>query len=173
MANPIIIGGGSGDQPSDPKVPHGSSTESSLWVDEGWKQRAQKEKEGLAASAEKAEDAGEDRPLPPASFLGLIEEFAVRAMLALGQLRDPSSNEVYIDLDGAKYVIDTLSVLEEKTKNNLDASEAATLKQVLHNLRLTFVHVSKAASSRGPAAGPGGAIPIDPGSAKPGPKIVY
>ncbi len=193
MATPIIIGGGSSEQPADKRSPEAPKGDSRLLVDESWKEKAQKEKERLAEAAEAAQEAQDERALPPASFLGLLEELAVRAMLALGQIRDPSSNEAYIDLDGAKYVIDTLGVLEEKTKNNLDATEAATLKQLLHNLRLTFVHVTKAAASAMAAQGYGAApgapgsggalppgssvsgnpVPGSPSPGKPGPKIVY
>jgi hypothetical protein len=64
-------------------------------------------------------------------------------MLSLGQIMNPNTGEVYLDLDAAKYAIDLLAVLEEKTKGNLDATELATLREVLHNLRLLFVHVAR------------------------------
>lgn len=169
-------------KPSDapPKIILSGSQEEDLKADESWKEKAQREKERLAETQQEAEAA--ERQLPPASFLGLVEELAVRAMLALGQLRDPQSQEVYIDLDGAKYVVDTLQVLEQKTKGNLEPAEEQALKQLLHNLRLTFVHVSRAAAAAlaaegrmgpgaGGAAGPGGAGEGPPG--KPGPKIIY
>jgi len=154
-------------------------------ADESWKEKAKREKEKLADDANARAQEALDRQLPSASFLGLVEDFTMRAMFALGQIREPGTQEVYLDLEGAKYVIDLLDVLEQKTKGNLDANEAQALHTVLHNLRLTFVQVSRMAASavaaemeRNPAAsGKPGAKPdapaAGPGPQKPGPKIIY
>jgi hypothetical protein len=107
-----------------------------------------------------------------------VEELSLRAMLALGQLRNPATGEAHFDLDGAKYAIDQLGVLEQKTKGNLEPGEKAGLKEILHNLRLAFVHISKnppTLSDQPPRAG------VDPlhsrgAEAEPdsgGPKIIY
>jgi len=143
-------------------------------ADESWKEKAQREKEKLA-QAEKERGEEPPRDLPPASFLSVVEDFAVRAMLALGQIRDPGTGQVYIDIEGAKYMVDLLEVLEKKTKGNLEANEEAALKEVLHNLRLTWVRVSKALQAAALAqkeqALRSGADPDAP--TPPGPKIVY
>jgi hypothetical protein len=134
-------------------------------ADEGWKEKAKKEKEKLADTAG-AGTGREGGQLPPASILGLIEDLALRSMMALGQFRDPATGEVYLDLEGAKYTIDLLSVLEQKTKGNLDPTEEGALKDLLHNLRLTFVHVSKQAAAMMAAqgAGPGAPVAAGPGA---------
>jgi len=107
-------------------------------ADETWKERAQQEKEKLAGKADR------ERPrAPPASLLGLLEELAVRAMLGLGQIQDPISGEASINLEGAKYAIDLLGILEAKTKGNVDSTESAAMKDLLQNLRLSFVQISK------------------------------
>jgi hypothetical protein len=108
-------------------------------TDETWKEKAQKEKQKLADDAE----AAGRYDLPAPSFLGIVEELSVRALLALGQLANPATGEVYFDLEGARYMIDLLGILEEKTKGNLSASEKAALEQVLHGLRLTFVQAGR------------------------------
>lgn len=181
-------------QPEKPKiiVPGGGAPEeagaSEKHADEGWKEKARREKEKLAEAA--AQGAAEARELPAASFLGLLEDLAVRVMFALGQLREPGSQEVYLDLEGAKYHIDLLGILEAKTKGNLDATEAATLKELLTNLRAAFVQISrsvgaaviaaqaKAGGTPGAAGGPepkgppGGGKAGGPGGDKPPPKII-
>jgi hypothetical protein len=48
-----------------------------------------------------------------------------------------------VRLDLAKHAIDMLGILEEKTKGNLAADEAAMLENVLHQLRLAYVEASK------------------------------
>lgn len=143
--------------------------------DESWKAKAQKEKEKLLEA-----EAEADRKLPPASFHGLVDELALRALLALGQFGNPSTGEVYLDLESAKYAIDLLAVLQEKTKGNIDEEEKGHLEDALQQLRLVFVQVSRlpAGSPRGPgprAGGSSGAVP--PGAStpgeKPGPKIIF
>ncbi|HVR73019.1 MAG TPA: DUF1844 domain-containing protein [Planctomycetota bacterium] len=141
-------------------------------ADEGWKERAQKEKEKLAGGSKGREGAAEREPgadeAPQASFLALLEELAIRAMMALGQIRDPMG-DVRFDIEAAKYTIDLLGVLEVKTKGNVDAHEAAALRDLLHNLRLAYVQLSR---NPPPAAGPAREPQAPPPTQKPGPKIV-
>jgi hypothetical protein len=145
-------------------------------TDESWKEKAREEKEKLSSKPEERPEA-----LPPASFLGLVDELSFRALIALGQVRPPGAEEVYIDLDGASYAIDLLDVLQQKTKGNLGREEEAALEHVLHDIRLLFVHVSRAVAAHGgrdPAGappGPAGAAPgkpAGPAEEKPGPKII-
>ncbi len=43
------------------------------------------------------------------------------------------------DLDAARHIIDTLTVLREKTRGNLTGDEQSLLDMVLHELRVRFV----------------------------------
>ena len=75
-------------------------------VDEDWKQKAAAEKqaleEALSENAEEpasAEPSGEaDYDLPPASFPGLLQEFSTRALVSLGMVPNPFSEEAPVDL---------------------------------------------------------------------------
>lgn len=138
-------------------------------TDETWKRRAQMEKEKLASSEE-----GPPKP-PPASFLGLVQELGLRALVALGQVQNAVTGEIYFDLDEAKYAIDMLGVLEEKTRGNLDPSEKAVLSEVLHTLRLSFVELSRNPPRFGGPGGPevSGKEPPAGESGARGPKIIF
>jgi hypothetical protein len=118
-----------------------------LIIDEDWKKEAQQEKEVLAAQEEqekeKQKEAKERRPLPPVSFPGLISVFATQAYLALGILRIKEDEEREPDFEMAKYNIDMLAMLEEKTQGNLSADEKKVLEEALQQLRMTFVTLSK------------------------------
>ena len=46
------------------------------------------------------------------------------------------------DLEAAKFNIDMLAMLEEKTKGNLSPEEAGLLEQTLHQLRMAFVQLT-------------------------------
>jgi hypothetical protein len=118
--------------------------EKKLIIDDDWKQEAKREKEILAAESKtEKQDAGERGALPPASFQGLLSMFVTQAYLALGLLRVKEDQEPVVDLEMAKYNIDLLGVIEEKTKGNLDEAEAKMLEESLHNLRLAFVQLSQ------------------------------
>ena len=88
--------------------------------------------------------------MPPASFEMLLTMFATEAMAALGQLPNPLTNEVSINLEHARYAIDMLQMLGEKTEGNLDAGEKKMLEDLTHQLRMLYV----AANSPPPAAPP-------------------
>lgn len=122
--------------------------EKKIIVDEDWKQEAQREKEILAAK-EKAEGGkkGEDEvrergPLPEGNFAALISMLATQALFALGLLQVRGQEERKPDLELAKYNIDMLETLEEKTKGNLTEDEQRVLSSTLSELRMGFVQVS-------------------------------
>jgi hypothetical protein len=49
-----------------------------------------------------------------------------------------------VDILGARQSIDMLALLEEKTRGNLTQKEAATLKNVLFELRMMFLEITNA-----------------------------
>jgi hypothetical protein len=81
--------------------------------------------------------------LPPASFPLIAATFGTQAMLALGQIPNPLDGKTEVRIDMAKHAIDMLAILEEKTKGNLTADEAAMLESLLHQLRLAYMNVAK------------------------------
>jgi len=137
--------------------------EKKILIDDDWKSQVAAEKEELKReAAEQPAEPPQPMPpsqqqMPPASFEMLMTMFATEAMTALGQMPNPINNELSINIEHARYAIDMLQMLEEKTKGNLDPNEASTLESLLHQLRMLFV-----ASQSGPATSP--EQPIAPGS---------
>lgn len=125
--------------------------EKKLIIDEDWKVQAQKEKEVLAAkeAEEKKAKIREERekkkhPMPPANFTSLVSLLVTQTLFALGAIGDKDETEKREpDLNFARYNIDLLSMLEEKTKGNLSPEEAELIKNALHQMRMTFVELSK------------------------------
>ena len=113
-----------------------------IHVDEDWKAQARAEKEKLAkeAAEEKAnkESAGAGE-LPPASFATLVNSLMMQTLMAMGGMEDPNTGKRVIDLNLAKFHIDTLGILQEKTKGNLEETEEKMLDQLLHELRMNFM----------------------------------
>jgi len=121
--------------------------EKKIIVDEDWKAQAQKEKEILKKEEElehKAEvKTQEPRPLPDADFAGLISMITTQAYYAMGLIGTEQDKERPPDLAVAKYNIDMLGIIEEKTKGNLTEDEAKLLESTLHQLRMIFVQLSE------------------------------
>jgi hypothetical protein len=124
--------------------------EKSIFIDEDWKAQVQKEKEEAAQKAETAEaeadNAGEGdeatgpgQQPEPGSFSGLVQSLATQAMLALGLIAPPDQQQVMVDIVGAKYMIDTLDMLKEKTEGNLTEDESKQLTEVLAELQRFYV----------------------------------
>lgn len=82
--------------------------------------------------------------LPPANFAGLLIGLATSVFIHLGESPDPALAAGEVDLPAAKHSIDLLSVLQEKTRGNLEQEEEALLTTLLYDLRLRFVQASGA-----------------------------
>ena len=71
----------------------------------------------------------------------------LEAMLYLGALPDPRSGEVMEDVELARYKIDLLAMIQEKTQGNLSDDEKQQLEKVLYQLRTVYVQKTQAADS--------------------------
>ncbi|NQT05987.1 MAG: DUF1844 domain-containing protein [Candidatus Omnitrophica bacterium] len=78
-----------------------------------------------------------------ADFSTLISSMAMEALIFLGEIPNPMSKKKEENLDQAKFVIDTISSLKEKTKGNLTAEEANQIDNILYELRTKFVAKKK------------------------------
>ena len=121
--------------------------EKKIIIDEDWKKEAQKEKEILAAKeeADKKETLEEDKhrgPLPKGNFAALISMLTTQALFALGVLQIKGQEEKEPDLEMAKYNIDMLETLEEKTKGNLPEEEQKVLENTLNEVRMAYVKLA-------------------------------
>ncbi|MHC4619028.1 MAG: DUF1844 domain-containing protein [Planctomycetota bacterium] len=121
--------------------------EKKIIIDEDWKQQARKEKEVLAAreKAEKKEEVKGQRPrgpMPKGDFAGLVSMLVTQALFSLGLLQVEGQEKKEPDLELAKYNIDMLETLEEKTKGNLTEAEENVLKNMLNEVRMGYVKVA-------------------------------
>jgi hypothetical protein len=118
-------------------------------VDGGWKERVENERRKLQDTLDRGSPA---RQLPPASFMTVLSTFATQAMVALGETEVPGVDGRSVDLDAARFTIDSLDVLRQKTAGNLSEVERKTLEQILQDLRLRFVARTKEEEEKGPAS---------------------
>ena len=138
----------------------------SLHIDNDWKKQAQEEKRRLAETAEKqraeqakaqsaAGNAGAGRTGPPgsatgrrtgreapqANFAALLNSILTQAMMYLGEIA-PQGVEPTVNLDMAKYQVDLLGILEDKTRNNLAPQEQYLLDTAMYDLRTRFINTA-------------------------------
>jgi|SRR5580658_4387704 hypothetical protein len=91
------------------------------------------------------------------TFERFLASLYMTAMLQLGMMRE-QGQQPRVDLIGARQTIDTLSLIGEKTKNNLTVVEENFLQNSLYELRMAYVEVTNALArppKPGPAAGAG------------------
>lgn len=106
-------------------------------IDERWKESVEKEK------TKKTEEK-EERPYSmEANFSTFISSMAMEALIFLGELPNPITKKKELNLTQARYIIDTISCLKEKTKGNLTAEEANILDNILYELRTKFLAKNK------------------------------
>lgn len=124
------------------------SDEKKIIIDEDWKSRVAAEKEALSREqgepsvgdgGEAAPEATSSMPLPPASFEMLVTTLATEAMIGLGQIPHPMTGKVHAEFAQARYAIDMLEMIAEKTNGNLTPGEDRGLRDLLHQLRMAFL----------------------------------
>jgi hypothetical protein len=81
--------------------------------------------------------------LPEVTISTFVLSLSSSALMHLGEIPDPETHEVRVDLPLAKHIIDTLGMLQEKTKGNLEADEDSLFKSMLYDLRLRYVQKSQ------------------------------
>jgi hypothetical protein len=82
------------------------------------------------------------------SFQMLIDFLTRNAAAMLGGMADPRTGQAFVDLEGAREVIDMLDALREKTRGNLSKEDDNLLIEVLGSLKMTFMEISKAAAEQ-------------------------
>jgi hypothetical protein len=118
-------------------------------------------------TAVRAANPGMDRP-PEMSFEQIIQSIYMTTILQLGGATEPGQ-QPKIDLMGARSSIDMLSILADKTRNNLTPAESALLDNALFEVRMGFLEVTQALARASatrqpppPGSGPAGPPPGRP-----------
>jgi hypothetical protein len=120
--------------------------EKKIIIDEDWKQEAKKEKDVLAAEEElkKKEQKQTQRrgPLPKGDLAALISMLTTQAFFSMGAFKIEGQQDHEPDLELARYNIDMLETIEEKTKGNLTEQEEKVLKDTLNQVRMAYVKIA-------------------------------
>jgi len=97
-----------------------------------------------------ADDTQNDQQPSAINFVAFVLSLAHTTAVHLGDTEDPvTGKRTEPHLPAALQMIEILGLLEEKTRGNLTAEERQLLEQLLYELRMRFVEVSKAAGAPG------------------------
>jgi hypothetical protein len=138
-------------------------------VDENWKEQVEKERQTLPGSepprsaqpaasqakrpeptpASQAKQPPRRGGAPPQSdFAMFLSSLSMQAMVALGEMAHPATGLAQLDLEQARYLVDVLGLLQEKTQGNLSQEEAGLLDGLLYELRMKYVEKTQGGPAR-------------------------
>jgi uncharacterized protein DUF1844 len=81
--------------------------------------------------------------LPEINFSAFVISLSTQALMNLGEIANPISGKVEVDVLVAKQMIDILGMLKDKTRGNLNASEDRLMEDILFDLRMKYVEAVK------------------------------
>lgn len=97
----------------------------------------------------RVEEANQRQTPPPSehfqmTFETLVLSLSSTAMVQLGVIADPLTNELSQNIPAAKQTIDILEILQQKTRGNLTDTESKLLENILYDLRMAYLEISEA-----------------------------
>lgn len=122
----------------DPIVSNVTSTDSKEDPPKPAHETSQKVEEQQASSEEEGQSE--------VDFAGFLLSLATSAMAYLGEVPDPASGSTAENLPAAKQMIDILSILQVKTKGNLEPDEERLLDHLLYELRMKYLKKTQVVS---------------------------
>jgi uncharacterized protein DUF1844 len=104
---------------------------------------------------------GSHEAYPEMNFSKVVESLYMSALIQMGALRS-EGEPPRVDIIGARQTIDSLTVLQEKTKGNLTDQEQTLLQNALFELRMAWIELTNAiakGATAQPGSGPGPTAP--------------
>ena len=123
-------------------------------VDQSWKETITKdnnvneqpnktENNDLRATTEKKEKNETQYQSNKVNFTSFLSSLAMQALIHIGEIPNPITQTKEINLAAASELIDLISMIENKTKGNLNADEDKMIKAILYDIRIRYVEKSK------------------------------
>ena len=108
-------------------------------MEETEKEKSAKGKEDCRCEEGKVPDKHGKCVMPEVTFPAFVLSLNTSVLYHLGEIGDPVTGKREPDLDLARHGIDTLVLLEQKTKGNLLQEEEELLKNILYDVKLRYV----------------------------------
>lgn len=97
----------------------------------------------IKSETDKSSGNGQKQGSTDIGFSSLIVSLGTSAMIHMGVIDNPVTNQKEKDLSAAKQEIDLIMMLKSKTTGNLNDTEKKVLDQVLAELQLRYIEASK------------------------------
>ena len=81
--------------------------------------------------------------MPEVTFTAFIMSLNTSALFYLGEIPDPATGQTAQDLVLVQHTIDTLDLLEKKTRGNLTDDEKNMLESFIYDLKMRYVQVAQ------------------------------
>ena len=81
----------------------------------------------------------DEKKLYEIQFVQLIFSLKTSAIIQLGKIANPLTGNIDRDLNEAKYTIDMLNMIKEKTKNNLTPDEEKMINDAVFELQMNYI----------------------------------
>jgi hypothetical protein len=81
--------------------------------------------------------------MPEINFSTFVISLSTQALMNLGEISNPLTGKVEVEIPVAKQMIDILGMLREKTRGNLDPGEEKLVEDILFDLRMKYVEAVK------------------------------
>jgi hypothetical protein len=116
--------------------------EEKKFVDESWKNSVESENVHIFGQENEVEatpkESEQDQEL---NFSNYVASLGYQAMIFMGEIPNPVTQQVEKNLAQSKFLIDTLLLLREKTKNNLTEQEDKLLNGAVYELQMKFIEI--------------------------------
>jgi hypothetical protein len=128
-------------------------------------QEQHEQNEAYKASGKKLDEivssrlGGQGGSYPEMNFERVVESFYMSALIQMGAVRQEGEPPA-VDIIGARQTIDSLTILQEKTKGNLTEREQTLLQNVLFELRMAWIELTNAIAKGATAQPQPGAGPV-------------
>jgi hypothetical protein len=99
----------------------------------------------MGSESHKKEESSGEEGLLRVDFATFVLSLSHSALMHLGDAPHPETGKVERSLPLARQTIDLIAMLDEKTKGNLTGDEERLIGQVLYDLQMRYVELSKSA----------------------------
>lgn len=103
-------------------------------IDQDWKNQVNKEKQ---------EAKTKNQAYHETTFTIFLSSMGMQAMIALGKLENPITGKTETNHGQARFLIDTMEMIQVKTKGNLTPEEDKSFNEYLFNLRMFYIEAKK------------------------------
>lgn len=97
-------------------------------------------KQGSCSCGDHKNNEGPHAPIE-INFINYVTSLGFQAMIFLGEIPSPITERIEKNIDQAKFLIDTLAMLKDKTKGNLSKQEDELLNASVYELQMKYVEI--------------------------------